>query len=74
MTIAHVPELDATVAVWRAQDGWTAPVDDRDGWRQTIVPHRTALDPIWRDRRHHSQPGSVRDMAARAIADDPANW
>ena len=46
MTIAHVPQLDATVAVWRAQDGWTAPVDDRDGWRQTIVPHRTALDAI----------------------------
>jgi hypothetical protein len=46
MTIAHVPQLDATVAVWREQDGRTARVDDRDGWRQTIVPHRTALVAI----------------------------
>ena len=44
MTIALVPQLDATVPVWRAQGGRTARVDDRDGSRQTIIPHRTALD------------------------------
>jgi hypothetical protein len=67
----HVPQLDATVAVWREQDGRTARVDDRDGRRQTIISHRTALDAI---AAITPQPGSVRDMAARAIADDQANW
>ena len=46
MTTAYVRQLDALGAVWPAQDGWTARVDDRDGWRQTIISHRTALDAI----------------------------
>ena len=46
MTTAYVRQLDALGAVWPAQDGWTARIDDRDGWRQTIISHRTALDAI----------------------------
>ena len=57
MTIAHVPQLDATVAVWPAQDGWTARIDDRDGWRQTIISHPTALDAIRAIAAITPQPG-----------------
>ena len=61
MTIAHVPQLDATVAVWRAQGGWAAPRRrSRRHWRQTIVPHRTALDPL------RSPADITRDPGARA--------
>jgi hypothetical protein len=42
--MADIPELDAMVEVWRDEDGWTARVDERGHWRQTVIPHATALD------------------------------
>ncbi len=72
MTIAQVPELDAAVGVWGARDGWTARIDDRAGWRQTITPHRTALDAICAIAATTPQPDWVRDLVARAIAGRPS--
>jgi enoyl reductase-like protein len=69
MTIAYVPALDATVAVWREDDGWTARVDDRDGRRQTVIPHRTALDAICAIAATTPEHAWVRELAARATAD-----
>jgi hypothetical protein len=74
MTIAYVPELDATVGVWREQDSWTARVDDHHGWRQTIIPPRAALDAICAIAATTPEPGWVRELAARATADDQAHW
>jgi hypothetical protein len=68
--MAYVPQLDAIVEVWRDDAGWTARVDERGHWRQTVIPHATALDALCAIASVTPRETWVRELSARAVAED----
>jgi hypothetical protein len=74
VTVAYVAEVDANVAVWRDQHGWAARIDEKECWRQTVIPHATALDALCAIAGVTPQEAWVRELSARATADDQPSW
>jgi hypothetical protein len=46
MTLVHVPHLNATIALWRADAGSSARIDHAGGWRQAVKPIATAAQAL----------------------------